>query len=97
MSTLVNLTPVAATIQGFQVTSPVDMLTALTYLTDHGYTGNINCQNANGAVTWSLGIYDTNQNTSQTAYVDDVIVIENGSTATVVPAAKFTSLYTVDG
>lgn len=95
MSALVNLTPVAATIQGYQITSPADMLTALTYLTDHAYTGIINCRIVNEAAEWSLAIYDTNQNTSQTAYVNDVIVIENGSTATVVPADKFASLYTV--
>ena len=95
MSSLVNLTPIATTVQGYQLTSATDMLTALTYLTTRGYTGVINCQSINSTITWSLALYDTKQNTSQTANVNDVIVIENGATATVVPAAKFSSLYTV--
>lgn len=95
MSSLVNLTANATALQGFQLTSSSDMLTALSYLTGQGYTGVINCQLINGTITWSLGLYDTKQNTSQTGYINDVIVIKNNSTATVVPAAKFASLYTV--
>lgn len=95
MSSLVNLTAVTTTLQGFQLTSQTDMLTALTYLNAMGYTGVINCQSINATLKWSLGLYDTKQNTSQTGYVNDVIVIKNNTVATIIPAADFNALYTV--
>lgn len=100
MSTLTTLTPVTATIQGFQIQVPADMLTALQYISPSGglnstaYGGTINSQNTSGAATWTLLVNNTQSNTSQTAHIGDYIVLTNNSIVNIVPQASFASLYT---
>lgn len=93
MSTLVTITAKTATLQGFELSSATDMFTALQYLSGLGYTGVINCQLIGGNTTWSMGLYNTQQNSSQMAYVNDWVVLENGAIANVCPAANFPTLY----
>lgn len=95
---LVTITANAVTLQRFLITSNNDMMTALAYLVPGGgltsspYSGQINYNATTSA--WSLNLYNTHQNTSQTAYVNDYIILQNNTTATVCPAAQYASLYT---
>ena len=96
--TLVNLTRVAETIQGFQITSYADMATALNYiggLTGFQYSGNINMINVNGTLTWQLQLNNQTNNSSSLALVNDIIIIENNALVSVCKEANFSSLYTV--
>lgn len=100
MSSLVSVTPVNATHQGFQIQAPADMLTALQYISPGGglnsaaYGGTVNSQNVSGTVTWTLLINNSQANTSQTAHIGDWIVLTNNSIVNVTPQASFASLYT---
>jgi hypothetical protein len=100
MASLVTLTPITATIQGFQIQVPADMLTALQYISPSGglnstaYGGTVNSQNSSGTATWTLLINNTQANTSQTAKIGDYIILTNNSIVTVCPQASFASLYT---
>lgn len=93
MSSLVPITARTATIQGYELESEDDMFAALKYLSTLGYTGVINCQIRSGSPTWTIGLYNTQQNSSQTAFINDWIVLENGAIASVCPAANFDTLY----
>jgi hypothetical protein len=99
MSTLVTLTPITATIQGFQIQAPADMLTALQYISPGGglnstaYGGTVNSQNLNGTVTWNLLVNNSQVNTSQSAKIGDWIILTNNSIVNVCPQASFASLY----
>jgi hypothetical protein len=95
MSAVVALTPKTVTIQGFQLLAPEDMLTALTYLTGQGYTGQLSASLEGGTVKWSLGLYSELRGTGQTAYIDDWIILSNGTTALVCAANQFSTFYTV--
>jgi hypothetical protein len=93
---LVTITANPVTLQKFQLVTNNDMFTALTYLvglTASPYTGLVQVTN-NGTLIWSLNLYNTHQNTSQTAYINDYIILQNNTTATVCPAAQYASLYT---
>lgn len=92
---LVSITRKTVTLQGFQLTSPADMVTALNYLAGGNYTGSINCQRPSGTVIWELWIQQSNgTGGSQKAGINDWIVIENNSIAKTVSAADFANLYT---
>lgn len=99
MAGLVPLFNQTTTLQGFQITSQSDMLTALGYLasgggiTGVGYTGQINLQTAAGTNTWSLNLYDVANNKSQTALVNDWIILTNNTVADVCKSANFASQY----
>lgn len=93
MSSLITISAKSVGLQGYQLTDSADMLAALTYMSGLGYTGVINCQIINGSVKWSMNFYNTAQNSSQVAQVGDWIVLENGSIASVCPAANFATLY----
>lgn len=90
---IVSLTPQAATVQGFQLSSSADMWTALTWLSGHGYTGNIAYGQRGGTDTWWLTF--TNGGTSYAATVGDWVVVENSSVASVCKASVFANLYAV--
>lgn len=100
MSTLTTLTPVTATIQGFQIQVPADMLTALQYISPGGglnstaYGGTVNSQNTSGTATWTLLINNTQSNTSAMAKIGDYVILTNNSIVTICPQASFASLYT---
>jgi glutamate dehydrogenase/leucine dehydrogenase len=99
MAGLVPLFNQTTTLQGFQITSQADMLTALGYLangggvTGVGYTGQINLQTAGSTNTWSLNIYDVANNHSQTALVSDWIILTNNTVAVVCKSANFTAQF----
>lgn len=97
MSNLVPITANTVSLQGYQLASADDMLAALKYMSTLGYTGVINCQIVSGAVKWSMNFYNTAQNSSQVAQINDWIVLENGAIANVCPAANFATLYTESG
>lgn len=94
MSTLVNLTANTVTIQGFQLLEPTDMLTALEYLTTQGYQGTLNAEIV-GGTKYSLNLYHPQMAINQVAYINDWIILQNGSIATVVAANKFDIFYTL--
>jgi hypothetical protein len=94
MAGLVGVTPIAATHQGFQITSSSDMLAALQYISQGNYTGSINCQKPGGTTTYILSFTDTVQGINSTAKVGDWIIITNNTIAEVCPQAAFASLYT---
>jgi hypothetical protein len=94
---LVTITANAVTLQGYQLTAYTDMLTALNYLvtlSNSPYTGLVQVTNPAGTPVWSLNLYNTKQNTSQTGYIGDHIILQNNAVATVCPAAQYASLYT---
>jgi hypothetical protein len=99
MAGLVPLFNQTTTLQGFQITSQADMLTALGYLasgggvTGAGYTGQINLQTANSTNTWSLNLYDVTNNHSQTAMVGDWIILTNNTVAVVCKSANFAAQF----
>lgn len=99
MAGLVPLFNQTTTLQGFQITSQGDMLSALQYLasgggiTGVGYTGQINLQTAAGVNTWSLNLYDVANNHSQTAQVNDWIILTNNTVAVVCKSGNFTAQF----
>lgn len=90
MSDLLTLARQTETIQGYQLTSQTDMLTALTYITAGGYIGQISYTDQS---TWLLYIQNASLNTHATATIGDWIIIENNAVVTVCPQDKFASLY----
>jgi hypothetical protein len=94
---LVTITANAVTLQRYQLVAYTDMITALNYLVTLAaspYTGIVQVTNPAGTPIWSMNLYNTKQNTSQTAYIGDYIILQNNTTATVCPAAQYASLYT---
>jgi hypothetical protein len=96
---LVTITANPVTLQKFQLLVYSDMMTALQYLatlTASPYTGLVQVTNpgGNGTLVWSMNLYNTHQNTSQTAYINDYVILQNNTTATICPAAQYASLYT---
>lgn len=94
MSSLVPISANSVSLQGYHLESADDMLAALTYMSNLGYTGTINCQSIGGQIVWSMGFYNVQQNSSQKANAGDWLVLENGAIANVCPAANFDTLYT---
>lgn len=85
---VVTLTRQAVSLQGFELTGPDAMLTAAKALGNLGYTTRLNCK----ASTWTFNL-DRINGPSQTAAVGDWVVLENGTTAFIVTATEFASLY----
>lgn len=97
MATLHTITANPVTLQGYQLQAYTDMLSALNYLVtlaSSPYTGLVQVTTPNGTPVWSMNLYNTHQNTSQTAYINDYIILQNNTTATVCPAAQYSALYT---
>lgn len=102
MSSLVALTRNAETVQGFQLQSQADMVTALGYLAPGGgiagagYSGQITQQNSGtaGSVVWQMWLNNAAANTSQIAMVGDWVILENNTLASVCKQGNFSSLYT---
>lgn len=90
---LVSLTRQAQTLQGYQLLTPEDMVAALKYLLAGGYTGSINVTK-NTSTVWQMWLQHTATGTSQSALINDWIVVENNAIARVVPAANFAAQYT---
>lgn len=91
---IVNLTPIAETVQGFQLVTAADMWTSLTWLAANGYDGNVQY----GGGTWTLTFRvagDTYPRETYSATIGDWCIIRNGTIATVCPAENFAALYTV--
>jgi hypothetical protein len=97
MGTLVNLQQIATEIQGYQIQAPVDMFTALQYvsenLTNTSYTGSVS-NNRNGTdLVYQLLINNVVNNTSAVALVGDYIIIKNNALVSVCKSSDFASLY----
>jgi hypothetical protein len=95
MSSLITITANTTSLQGYQLTSYSDMISALSYLVglaSSPYSGQVSYNPTNTA--WSLNLYNTHQNTSQTGYVGDWVILQNNTTANICPAAQFAALYT---
>lgn len=92
---IVTLTPVAVTVQGWQLVTRDDMFTALKWLTDNGYSGHVNGSYVNPATQWSLSFAENagNVGSTYTAYIGDWVTVKNGAVAEVVTAAVKSSLY----
>lgn len=92
---LVNVTRKAVSTQGYQLTSQSDMFAALDYLKTRGYSGNVaTYKNGSGAAAWQLTIQaDSGTTLPQTGFINDWVVIENDSIATIYPPAKAAALY----
>jgi hypothetical protein len=98
---LEDLTPVSTTYQGWQLLTPQDMHDALEYLTPRGYTGTVSSlTNANGSTDWQF-ILIASGNAPQAAQaiaaINDWVIIENDTIATVCPAAYFDARYQTTG
>jgi hypothetical protein len=95
VSSLITITANTTSLQGYQLTSYSDMMSALSYLvglTSSPYSGQVTYNPTTTA--WSLNLYNTHQNTSQTGYVGDWVILQNNTTANICPAAQFSALYT---
>lgn len=98
-STLVNLSRSAETVQGFQITEAADMVTALQYLATVAipYSGTMSYTLIGSTYVWQLVLVNSREGASLTpAYVNDWIILENNATASICPAASFTSFFTQD-
>ena len=93
---LVNVTRKPVSLQGYQLTSQTDMVTALTYLSSRGYSGSVNCYKQAGAATWQIMLQsDSGSGATPLGALNDWIIIENDTVATIVPAAKAALIYQV--
>lgn len=90
---LVTVTRKTETLQAFQLTTSDDMMAALKYIAQGGYSGSINCSTVGGTSTWALGIQSPAATVSQSAKLTDYIIIKNSSEAQVVTAAQFAAQY----
>lgn len=92
MSTLVSVSRKAEAIQGYQLLTQDDMFAALKYIVAGGYSGNVTVD-ATG--TWALFFQSTSANNQMAVgHVNDWVIIENNSIASICPASKFGNLYT---
>lgn len=96
MSQLIGVTPKAVTVQGYQLQSSQDMHDALAYLSGlaQPYTGSINRGDSGQGVTWWLTFVNVH-GTGFTAELNDWVILENGSVATVCRAVDFDTFYAV--
>lgn len=95
MSSLITITANTTSLQGYQLTSYSDMISALSYLvglTSSPYSGQVAYNYTTAA--WSLSLYNTKQNINQTGNVGDWVILQNNTTATICPQAQFAALYT---
>ena len=92
---LVNVTRKAVTLQGFQLTSNIDMMTALAYVSQGNYAGTIYCTKVGQTVNWQLVIQSLVTNASQSGFINHWVIIENGTVVKIVSDTEFTALYTV--
>jgi len=92
---LETLTPVSATYQGWQLISAQDMHAALEYLTTKKYTGTVSAfTDAAGVVTWQLVLSSVSPQSAQSiAALNDWVIIENDTIASVCPAEHFDARY----
>ena len=79
-------------LQGYQLISSEDMFIALEYMSHRDYTGTVNCYNSGGIIQWSLSLQDPTGG-SQQAVLNDWLVLENDTIATLVPEGKAGTLY----
>lgn len=86
---LINVTRKAETLQAFQLVTQTDMLTALTYLKDLGYTGSVRYESG----TWTFTFQSADRSIGQSAGINDWIVIANNIHASAVSAADAPVLY----
>jgi hypothetical protein len=98
MSSLVGVTQKSASLQGFQILTYTDMQTALAYIggiSGSTYGGQINMQNNNGTLTWTL-LINNSASTSQspTAVIGDWVILTGGTIVSVCKQANFATLYT---
>lgn len=92
---LVTITRKPSTLQGYQLTSPADMTTALDYLKTRGYSGSVT-QSKSGATTiWTMTLQSDTGSNGQSGLIGDWVVIENDQIASIVPAAKAAAMYQV--
>lgn len=91
---LVTVTRKPVTLQGYQLTTPTDMLAALDYLKTRGYSGTISLYKNGATPTYTMQLVaDAGNSAPQLGAINDWIVIENDTIANVVSAAKATVLY----
>lgn len=94
MAMLVPITAKAVTIERYQLESQQDMLDALTYLSgqEQPYSGSINRGVIDGVMAWWLTLVNPH-GTGSTGYIDDSIILENGTAATICRAADYSTFY----
>lgn len=92
---LVNVIRKPSTLQAYQLVAQADMTTALSYLATRGYTGHVSLTRISGVLTWQLTLQADAGNDVQSGFINDWVVIENDTIATITPAAKAGSLYQV--
>jgi len=95
MSALVNLSRPPATLLGFQLLVPEDFWTAFNWLTANGYTGNLNCYPEGAGLAWNVSFARPPSGNSQVAYLNDWLVLENGTEATAYRNVVFQSLFVI--
>jgi hypothetical protein len=94
MAALIPITAKATSLQGFQIVTRDDMWTALSWLSDNGYTGAITrYTSGTGTAAWSLSFADAT-GTSQVAILGWWIVLENNAQARAYSDTMFHSLFT---
>lgn len=86
---LINVTRKPETLQAFQLASSTDMLSALVYLKDLGYTGSVRYESSK----WTFTFQSADRSIGQSAGINDWIVIANNVNATAVSAANAPVLY----
>ena len=86
----IAITRKAESLMAFQLTSPADMMTALTYLVDHmGYTGSV----MNMPGVWTLQFQTTTNSVSQIGHINDWVILTNNTLASICSAADAPNLY----
>jgi len=94
---LENLTPISATYQGWQLLTSQDMHAALEYVVGKGYTGTISAfSDPAGALTWQLVLASVGpQNANAIGAINDWVIIENDTIASICPADHFAARYQI--
>jgi hypothetical protein len=87
---LVTVTKKASTYQKYVLTAYTDMAAALNYLQPRGYSGNMSMA-ADG--TWTLWFQSTNQPTAYQGHINDIIILENDTYASIVTPTQYAATF----
>ena len=91
---LIEIVRQPSTLQGYQLTSPTDMVTALSYLSTRGYSGSVVLtKDGSGNSYWTLTLNSDAGTGAQAGVTGSWIVIENDAIATIVAEGKAAAMY----
>lgn len=90
---LITITRKPSTLQGYQLVTPSDMVTALNYLSSRGYSGSVSMSKNGGAPFWTFSLQSDTGSNGQSGVINDWVVIENDAVATIYTAAKAAAMF----